>query len=744
MMESSYHGLNVLPEPKTTPIVLIFLRQFQSFLTVLLLLAAAISFLARDFLDGGMIFGILLLNGLIGFFQEYKAKKDVAALKKMVVSVTRVIRNGVESQIESKFLVPGDVVLLESGDRVPADGELLAAVSLTVDEASLTGESVPVVKERNEPIYMGTVVLSGRAKFKVTTIGVNTRFGQIAKDLEAIAEEKTPLEIRMADLGKKIGIFVICLMGLMGLMGFMQGRDMLEMFFSGVALAVAAVPEGLPAVLTIALAVGVRRLSKRGAIVKRLAATEALGSVDVILTDKTGTLTKNEMTVKKVVTASGEDDLMPHLLKTMVICNSSSLAFDRVLGDTTEGALLLFARDKGVDYEKMRRDNPIDFEIPFNAETRIMTVKVGGNVYSKGAPEKIIKEEKFLLEAKRMASLGLRVLAFSKNDQFLGLVGIYDAPRPEVKNSIAICKGAGIHVVMATGDYPETAKAIASEIGLLQSGEEVVTGWQLAEYSDEVLRQNLLNIRVFARVTPADKLRIVEAYQALGRVVAVTGDGVNDAPALKRAQVGVAMGITGTDVAKEAADLIITDDNFATIVVAIEEGRVIFVNLVKSIKFLLASNFGEVLTVVGAMLLGLPIPLSPLALLWINVVSDGLPALALAVDTKDGEILRRSAHEIRRGRAIFDQRDLGFLGGAGFVLAFLTVSLFWLSLPRGEEFAKMAAFSVLVALEMVLVFVVRGRKQILFSNKFLVASVLVILAVQMLIFFVPQIREVFI
>lgn len=743
-MESSYHGLNVLPEPKTVPLAIIFLRQFQSFLTVLLLLAAAISFLARDFLDGGMIFGILLLNGLIGFFQEYKAKKDVEALKKMVVSVTRVIRNGVESRIESKFLVPGDVVLLESGDRVPADGELLAAVSLTVDEASLTGESVPVVKEIGDTVFMGTAVLTGRGKFTVTLIGVETRFGAIARDLEAIAEEKTPLEIRMADLGRKIGIFVICLMGLMGLMGFMQGRDMLEMFFSGVALAVAAVPEGLPAVLTIALAVGVRRLSKRGAIVKRLAATEALGSVDVILTDKTGTLTKNEMTVKKVVTASGEDDLMPELLKTMVLCNSSSLAFDRVLGDTTEGALLLFTRDKGVDYEKVRRDNPIDFEIPFDAETRIMTVKAGGNVYSKGAPEKIIKEEKFLLEAKRMAALGLRVLAFSKNDQFLGLVGIYDAPRPEVKNSIAICKGAGVHAVMATGDYPETAKAIASEIGLLQSGEEVVTGWQLAEYSDEVLRQNLLNIRVFARVTPADKLRIVEAYQALGRVVAVTGDGVNDAPALKRAQVGVAMGITGTDVAKEAADLIITDDNFATIVVAIEEGRVIFVNLVKSIKFLLASNFGEVLTVVGAMLLGLPIPLSPLALLWINVVSDGLPALALAVDTKDGEILRRSAHEIRRGRAIFDKRDLGFLGGAGFVLAFLTVSLFWLSLPRGEEFAKMAAFSVLVTLEMVLVFVVRGRKQKLFANRFLVLSVVGTLVVQMIIFFVPQIREVFI
>ncbi len=770
-------ALNVLPEPKQTPLIGIFLLQFQSFLTMLLFLAAAVSFVVGDILDGSLIIFIILLNATIGFLQEYKAKKDVQALRKMVVQTTRVIRNGKEIQIESKFLVPGDIVVLESGDRIPADGELISSVNMTVDEAPLTGESAPVIKEMGEQVFMATTVLAGRGKFKVLFVGIQTKFGQIAKNLEAVIDEKTPLEIRMADLGRKIGLGVLGVIFVFGLIGVFQGRGFLEMFFSGVAFAVAAVPEGLPAVLTIALAVGVRRLAKRKAIVKRLSATEALGSIDVILTDKTGTLTKNEMTVKKIILASGKeinvsgvgyssvgeikgDGDASELIKIGVLCNTSSLVpledhnvSFKVLGDTTEGALLILARKAGIDIDMLRTGNPISDEIPFDATTRIMTVVVGKDKLTKGAPEKIIsssnnlnenQRKALLLQTNKLASEGLRVVAISKNDEYLGMMGIYDPPRAEVFEAIKSCKGAGIHVVMATGDYPETARAIASEIGLIESGEEIVTGEQLAEFSDEVLNQNLLKIRVFARMTPSDKLRVVEAFQRLGKTVAVTGDGVNDAPALKRAQVGVAMGITGTDVAKEAADLIITDDNFATIVAAIEEGRVIFVNLLKSIKFLLASNFGEVLTVVGAVLLGLPIPLSPLALLWVNVVSDGMPALALAVDVKDGEILRKSAHEMKKGKSIFGREDITFLFGVGFFIAAITLGVFWILLPQGEAIAKLGAFTAIVFLDLVVAFLVRGRKQKLFSNKLLLWSVLATAAIQVIILIIPAVREIFI
>ncbi len=769
MEKSPPPALNVLPEPKQTPLGVLFLSQFKSFLTALLILAASVSFIAGDFLDGSLIVAIILINGGIGFFQEVKARKDVLALKKMVVQFARVERGGKEEKIEAKFLVPGDIVILESGDKVPADGKIGESKNLTVDEASLTGESVPVVKEKGDEVFMATAVLSGRARFTVTKIGSETKFGGIALNLEQVEEEKTPLEIKMADLGKKIGIGVIILIGVLSVIGIMQGNDPSEVFFSGIALAVAAVPEGLPAVLTIALAVGVRRLARRKAIVKRLAATEALGSVDVIVSDKTGTLTANEMTVKKIVSSTfkrfevsgsgytsegrieGGKESLFDLLRVAVLCNSSSLVSEegnkkfKVLGDTTEGSLLILALKAGINFSEVRVENPITEEIPFSLETRTMTVFIGKEELSKGAPEKIInnsnltseQKKKFLLEANRMATDGLRVLAFSKNKKFLGLVGISDPPRVEVKKAIETCKKAGIHVVMATGDYPETARAIALELGLLSEGDQIVSGSELKEYSDEVLSQNLMKIRVFARVTPSDKLRIVEAFQKAGKIVAVTGDGVNDAPALKRAQVGVAMGLSGTDVAKEAADLIITDDNFSTIVVAIEEGRTIFANLLKAIKFLLGSNLGEVLAVVIALILGLPMPLSPLALLWINVVSDGMPALALAVDSRDENILMKKRPELAK-------KDWWFLGFVGSVIAFITLFAFWFYLPKGLETARLVAFTVIVILDLIFAFLVRGKGQKLFANKFLILSVLGTLIIQMVILLVPSLRNIFV
>lgn len=754
-------ALNVLPEPKTTPVYLIFFRQFKSFLTGILFIAAIISFVAADVLDGVLILLVILVNALIGFFQEYKAKKDVEALSKMVVLTARVIREGKEMEIEAKFITLGDTVILEAGDKVPADGDLLEAVNLTVEEAVLTGESVPVVKEMKDGVFMGTVVLSGRGKFKVSAIGVSTKFGQIAKNLESVSEEKTPLEIKIEDLSKKIGIGAVLVIALITLVGIFQGRNFFEMFFSGVALAVAAVPEGLPAVLTIALAVGVQRLSKRRAIVKRLASTESLGSVDVIVTDKTGTLTKNEMVVSRVVNERGEVGPVGEvkdigeLVRVGVLCNSSAIVLEeggkiKILGDTTEGALLVLAQKSGVEIDTLRAGNPIRKEVPFDAQTRVMSVVVGEETLTKGAPEKIIEEaknltasqkEKFFDMTRKLASEGLRMVAMAADGKFLGMVGISDPPREEVWKSINDCQRAGIHVVMATGDYPETARAIALQLGLLEKGEEVVTGGQLAEYSDLVLRQNLMKIGVFARVTPEDKLRIVEAFQHLGKIVAVTGDGVNDAPALKRAQVGVAMGITGSDVAKEAADLIITDDNFSTIVAAIEEGRVIFANLVKAIKFLLSSNLGEVLTVTGAVLLGLPLPLSPLALLWINVVSDGMPAISLAVDPREKDVL---SSKKRNAGTLLGKKELIFMTGIGIFVALGTLASFWAALPSGEDVARLTAFSVMVVLDLVVAFVVRGRRQKFFANKLLLLSVLVTIVIQGIILAVPAFREIFV
>lgn len=741
-MDFSSPALNVLPEPKRRSVFNLFAVQFKSFLILLLFLAAGISFLFGDFLDGVLILLIVVINAALGFFQEFKAKRDVEAIQKMVVLTTRVIREGKEIQMETKFLVPGDVVIVEAGDRIPADGEILEGANLMVDEAVLTGESASVSKGIKDEVFFGTAVLSGRGKFLVTKIGAETRFGTIAKNLDEVVEEKTPLEIKIAKLSKMIGVGAICLIGLICLIGVAQGESLYDTFFSGVALAVAAVPEGLPAVLTIALAVGARKLAKRKTIVKRLAVTETLGSVDVILSDKTGTLTRNEMSVKETIIVGDDNDF----LKTCVLCNSSALVGNNILGDTTEGALLKYARDKGINYEEMREENPITKEMPFDAKTRIMTVFTGNDFYSKGAIEKILEntkgmekaeKKKYLDEANRLASKGLRILGLSKNNYFLGLLGIYDPPRDEAEESIRLCEKAGIRVVMATGDYRETALAIAKDIGLYKDGEGIVTGEQLASYQIEILERDLMNIRIFARVTPNDKLKIVEAYQRAGKVVAVTGDGVNDAPALKRAEVGVAMGITGTDVSKEAADLIITDDNFATIVAAVEEGRVIFANLLKSIKFLLASNLGEVLTVVGAILLGLPMPVSPLALLWINVVSDGLPAISLAVDTKEKDAFLRKPRQI-------GFKDGWFLAGTGSLIALGTLLIFYMFLPSGIETARLAAFSTIVFLDLVIVFVVRGRKQKLFANRFLIASVIVTVLIQIFIIATPEIRKVFV
>lgn len=748
--------LNVLPEQKTTPLGIIFLHQFKSSVVILLLFAAVVSLSLGDQRDTLFIFLIILANAGVGFYQEAKAKKEIAALKKLVTQNVRVIRNNVEQLIDAKFLVPGDEVLLFEGDKIPADGIITTSQNLATNEAALTGESVPVDKIPHDRVYMGTAVISGRGKIKITVIGAETKFGQIALSLSQIPEEKTPLEIKLTKLGNKLTVGALIVIVFVVIVGFFQQRDLKTLFFSGTTLAVSAIPEGLPAIITIALAVGMARLAKRKAIIKRLVATETLGSVDVILCDKTGTLTKNEMTVKDVVSKD-----VDNLLLAATLCNTSSLADNVILGDTTEGALLVYAQSRGLNFQEIRDQNPLLEEVPFDSVRKMMTVATGKKIYTKGAPEKVIPicnnlsaaaKENYLKESLSLAAKGLRILAFAqknrdeqiidkveleKNLHFLGLIAIADPPRPEVKETILACQKAGIATVMITGDSPETAKAIGREIGLLRENKEIVTGDQLHLYSDEILDQNLLKIAIFARATPADKLRIVQAYQRAGKIVAVTGDGVNDAPALKKAEIGVAMGLNGTDVAKEAADMVITDDNFTTIVAAVEEGRIIFANLLKTIKYLLSTNLSEVVVVSMAMLVGLPLPLSPSAILWINVATDGLPALALAIDPKDGHVLTNTS--VKSLDINWKEIILigSFIGSLGFLI-------FTVVLPISLELSRLLVFSFLVIFQIFLAFIVRGRHQHIFGNKILILAVAFAILSQALIIVIPGLRLQFI
>src|SRR3990167_434997 len=601
----STFGLNQLPKKGGPSFFGLLLRQIKNPLSVLLIGAVVISATIGDNVDAGLISLILVLNTALGFWQEFKASKELEALKSFEVNFSRVMRDGKEVELPSSEIVPGDVVVLESGYKVPADGQILKSYALQVNESILTGESLPVVKGEkvNENLlFFGTTIVSGRVTYKVLQTGIKTKFGSIAQNLTEIEDDQTPLEKALSTLSRGIGLGAVAIAGVIFVLRIQQGFEVSEMIITSIALMVAIVPEGLPAVVTIILALGVRKMYQKKALVRKMIAVESLGAATIICTDKTGTLTKNEMRVKEVKVV---DHLENELLKCGVLCNSASLVekedhggFD-ILGDTTEGALLLWARDQGIDIDFMRSEGKLVEEIPFSLKTRKMTVfweENGKKVkFTKGAPEILILEsgldekqqKKWDLEYQEMARKGLRVLGFSKNGHFLGLIGIADEVRPEVASAIKLTTRAGIRVVMVTGDNELTAKAIGEEIGLLDVGDEILTGTQLAEMNDEQFEQRISKVRIFARITPEDKLRIVKTYQRLGEVVAVTGDGVNDALALKQAEVGVSMGRIGTDVSKEASDIILMDDNFATLVSAVEQGRLIYSNILKVVKFLL-------------------------------------------------------------------------------------------------------------------------------------------------------------
>jgi len=820
------HGLNELaPTKKISPVV-IFLRQFASLLMLILLAAIVISYLMGETLDALVILAILLGCGVLGFIQEYRAEKAAAALANLAAPTATVIREGREITIPSREVVPGDLLVLYTGDRVAADGRLLEVVNLKADEALLTGESTPAhksltaVSSADTPVadqacmvFGGTVVTYGRGRSVVTATGMDSEFGRIARMLEEVEVEESPLERRMTTIGRVLA--TICLSVAVGavLLGLHQGKELWPMIIWGISLAVAAVPEALPAVVTGALAIGTTRMARRHAIIKRLPAVETMGCTTVICTDKTGTLTKNEMTVRRLslggksleVTGTGYEPRGEFLMEgsdgqltesqpvlrqaalVSLLCNDAALeeaaGVWQVRGDPTEGALLVLGRKAGLDRARLLQEYPRVGEIPFSSERkRMSTIHEGPEgllMCLKGAPESVLPwcsrvltqqgeepldepgRQKIMAEAGAMATQALRILGLAyrplpampeltPQDEegdlvWVGLVGMIDPPRPEAQDAVHRCHQAGIRVIMVTGDHPKTAQAIGQELGLLSQTSPnpgVLSGQEVNTLDDPGLVSALQKISVFARVSPEHKLRLVNLLKGQGEVVAMTGDGVNDAPALKRADIGVAMGITGTEVTKETAAMILADDNFASLVAAVEEGRAIFDNIKKYLIFLLSCNFAEILTLTGAIFLDLPLPLLALQILWVNLITDGLPALALGVDPKAPDVMDRPPRPPREG--VFTRSVTVLLVVISFHLTLVLLPLFAYYLffnphQLGDSsqvliLAQTMVFITLILAELVNAFNCRSDIHSLFTvgfwgNRFLLWSALLSLGI---------------
>ena len=815
------YGFNEIEEAGKRSLATMFLDQFKSFLILILIIAALISLVLGDLADAGVISFVLLMNALLGFYQEYKAEQAVEALKRLVAPHAKVIRNGEKVEIPAREIVPGDLVLLEMGDRVPADLRLIETLNLQIDEATLTGESTPVLKnadavldaktplnDRVNMAYMGTVVVKGRGMGITVATGMKTELGKVATLVQTVEEEETPLQKRLGELGRKLGLIVIMACGIIFLAGFLRGTEVLELFLASVSLAVAVVPESLPAIVTITLALGVQRMAKKNAIVRKLPAVETLGCATIICSDKTGTITKNEMVVREVFipdkriplkkgevekTSDTELQHLSFLFKIAALCNDAEVKSEDgnmlIIGDPTEGALLLAALDLGIDVRRLREENPRIYEFPFEPERKRMEtinkwMDERAIVCVKGAPEVILESSSYFMEngeIKRMsderrnkileenhvmAEKALRVLAVAYKEVemrskysmeeveddliFLGLIGIMDPPREEAKHSVEKCRDAGIKVVMITGDNVWTAEAIAREVGIFEEGKRVLTGVELEEMDVSELEEVVDDVAVYARVSPEHKLKIVSALKNKGHVVAMTGDGANDAPALKKADIGVAMGITGTDVSKEAADMVLSDDNFATIVTAVEEGRTIYENIRKSVFYLLATNAGELLTIFVAMVLGFPLPLTAAQILWINLVTDSFPALALSVEPPEADIMKRPPRNpktpmITKGSAME-------LAGCGILMACVTLLVYstrlWNEFGFNYEEARALAFVTLIIFQLFNAINYRSEKISIFklnpfSNKYLVLALMVSFVLQLLVIYVPSLQPLF-
>ncbi|MBE9039003.1 cation-translocating P-type ATPase [aff. Roholtiella sp. LEGE 12411] len=869
------YGPNELEENAGRSTWEILLDQFKNIMLLMLIGVALVSgFLdlmawrAGDlkpgevpFKDTIAIMAIVILNGILGYVQESRAEKALAALKKLTSPLVRVMRGGRLVEIAAKELVPGDVMLLEAGMQIAADGRLIEQSNLQVRESALTGEAEAVNKQatlklpeetdlgdRINLVFQGTEVVQGRGKVLVTNTGMTTELGKIAAMLQAVESEPTPLQQRMTQLGNVLvtgSLILVTIVvggGIIQARGFSNIQELLEVSLS---MAVAVVPEGLPAVITVTLALGTQRMVRQNALIRKLPAVETLGSVTTICSDKTGTLTQNKMVVQSVFTnektfrvtgegyvptgnfqldgqkiAVDEHPEISALLVACAVCNDSVLQQNNgqwtILGDPTEGALVTLAGKAGIEKDQWNSKLPRVAEFPFSSERKRMSVisqveevASGGSpltavdpaiagflkserylMFTKGSPELILgrsnllylgnhsaslteeQRQQILVENDQMASKGLRVLGFAykplaeippensddtseQNLVWLGLVGMLDAPRPEVRAAVQECRDAGIRPVMITGDHQLTARAIATDLGIAQEGDRVLTGQELQRMSDQELEQNVDLVSIYARVAPEHKLRIVQALQRRGRFVAMTGDGVNDAPALKQADIGIAMGITGTDVSKEASDMVLLDDNFATIVTATKEGRVVYTNIRRFIKYILGSNIGEVLTIAAAPLIGLGgVPLTPLQILWMNLVTDGLPALALAVEPPEPDVMKRPPFSPRE--SIF-ARGLGFyMIRIGIIFAIISISLMWWAYQhthaagyqRNPDTWKTMVFTTLCIAQMGHAIAIRSNNRLTiemnpFSNIFVLAAVIVTTILQLMLVYVPPLRNFF-
>lgn len=767
-------GKNEINVVKSFTALSIFLMQFKNILVGILFLAALFSLAIGHIIDSVFIFAVLILNAIFGFIQEYRAEKSLEKLKEYVKLNTRVIRDGKEIQIPSSEIVPEDVVILAEGDRIPADGTLVSKSEIEVDESILTGESLPVEKKNGEELLSGTLIIRGKGHFIVTKIGMQTRFGQIAQTLSTVSADTTPLQKKLNSLAKIISVLIILVSLLLIPLGLLQNQSLSFVLLLAVSIAVAAIPQGLPAVITIALAIGTGRMAKNNAIVRKMAAIETLGAIQVLLVDKTGTLTENAMKVKKYWIPS--KDSLDYLLKACVFGNTASLIKKTntrevdIVGDKTDGSLLVWAKEQLSDIDSVINNGSIVDEYTFDNDRKTITTvwkdKSKKYVFVRGAPESVLKRttlnEKERKEAssqfETFAKEGLRVIGFASkienhdlrsrehvenNLTFRGIVGIYDPPRTEVKRSIQLAKRAGIKTVMVTGDSELTAMAIGKEIGLIDhDDQDVITGEELKNMKDEELEKIITKTSVFARTQPEDKLRLVTVLKKMGYVVGVTGDGVNDALALKRADVGVAMGKSGTDVAKEASDIILTDDNFATLVRATEEGRTIYNNILKAITYLLTGNLSELSLIFFASILGITSPLLPTQILWINLVTDGVPALALASDNKDHSVLTKKPR--KANSPILGKGRLLFIGTVGLSLSLFMLFVFKTLIDNGnsETLSRTIIFNMLIVSHMGLAFLVRG-KSMFKINKFLIIGVTSILILQAVITFNPFFQSIF-